>query len=66
MEKRLTVTDMRCEGCEATVAEALTSVPCVINVDVDHSTGSAIVDGSADTAALLEAVNDAGFEAPTA
>lgn len=63
MSIELAVHGMACEGCEQNVEEALKSVPGVTGARADRETDSATVDGEADTAALVEAVEDAGYEA---
>lgn len=61
---RLKVAGMTCGHCEKTVREALASVPGVSAVvKVDRSDEEALVQGTADPAALAEAVNARGFEA---
>ena len=56
---------MNCGGCEQRVRDALTTVSGVTAVSVDHSSGSATVEGSTDVAALVAAVEDAGYDAAT-
>jgi len=63
MSQILTVEGMSCGGCEERVRNALTAVSGVTSVSVDHSTGSATVEGSTDVAALVAAVEDAGYDA---
>ncbi|SDM18473.1 Copper chaperone CopZ [Halogranum gelatinilyticum] len=49
--------------CKRTVAEATEDVPGVTTVSVDRSAGTAAIDGDADVAVLVAAVEDAGYEA---
>lgn len=63
MTKRLTVDDMACTGCETTVEEALRDVPGVTGVEADHESGTVTVEGDADAADLVAAVDDAGYQA---
>ena len=61
----LEIGGMGCDGCVATVREALGKVPGVASVTVDLAGASAAVDGTAtlDPQALVAAVEDAGYEA---
>lgn len=52
-----------CDGCEASVVEALESVSGVEQAEADHENGTATVEGEADVAALVSAVDEAGYEA---
>ena len=63
MATTLTVEGMSCEHCEQTVAEALEGVAGVTGVSVDREGEQATVEGDADAAALVAAVEDAGYEA---
>jgi len=63
MSETITVEGMSCEHCEQTVEEALRGVDGVRGVSVDREAESATVEGDADTAALVDAVTDAGYEA---
>jgi copper chaperone len=63
MATKLTVTGMSCGGCEAAVEEALKGVAGVTDATADRETDSATVSGDAELAALLAAVEDAGYEA---
>lgn len=54
---------MTCGHCEASVKKALESVEGVKEVSVDREAGTASVVGSASPALLVEAVDDAGFDA---
>lgn len=63
MSQTITVEGMTCGHCEQSVEEALKSVEGVTNVTVDRESDVATVEGSADTNALVNAVNDAGYDA---
>lgn len=63
MAVTLTVEGMSCEGCEQTVEDALKIVDGVENVQADRTSNSATVKGDADTDALVNAVNEAGYTA---
>ena len=61
---KLRVTGMTCGHCENAVKKALGAVPGVDRVvDVSRERNEAIVEGSADTAALVAAVKEEGYEA---
>jgi len=62
----LTVTGMGCDGCVKTVRGALSTVPGVERAEVDLASGRAVVHGSAQAAALIAAIVDAGYDARTA
>jgi copper chaperone CopZ len=60
----LVVEGMGCEGCVAAVEKALRAVPGVRSVRVDLAAGRATVEQEgADPAALLRAVEKAGYDA---
>lgn len=56
-----TVAGMTCNGCVNKVTNAVTGVPGVEDVDVDVSTGTLEVIGSADDAAVRAAVAEVGY-----
>jgi copper chaperone CopZ len=56
-----TVAGMTCNGCVNKVTNAVTGVPGVEDVDVDVSTGTLEVIGSADDAAVRAAVAEIGY-----
>ena len=66
MAQHLAVEGMACDGCEENVKAALSDVAGVTNVDVDHTTDSASVEGDPDVDSLIEAVENAGYLATTA
>lgn len=62
----LRVLDMTCEGCEATVREALLAVPGVTRAEADRNAKRATAFGDvgpADLPRLLDAVTAAGYDA---
>ncbi|WP_226482077.1 CopZ family metallochaperone [Natrinema amylolyticum] len=63
MSQTITVEGMSCEHCEQTVEDALEDVAGVESVDVDRDAEQATVEGDAETADLVSAVNDAGYDA---
>jgi copper chaperone len=62
----LSVPDMSCGHCKATVESALGSVPQVGDVKVDLATRKVEVTGPAPAAALLQALDQAGYPASVA
>ena len=63
MGETSTVEGMSCGHCEATVEDALADVEGVTGAEAEHESGTVVVEGEADTDALLSAITDAGFEA---
>lgn len=63
MPKTIQVTGMSCGGCESAVENALSSVDGVENVEADHETDSVLIEGTAERTTLVQAVEDAGYEA---
>lgn len=63
MSTTLTVDGMSCEHCEQSVEEALEGVDGVTAAEADREAEQATVEGDADTAALIEAIEDAGYSA---
>lgn len=61
MARNLHVSDMSCEGCEASVANALRDVAGVESAEADHETGSVTVEGEADDDELRSAVEEASY-----
>lgn len=58
----LHVTGMTCQHCVKHVREALVKVTGVDDVAIDLASGKTDVAGSADRAALIQAVRDAGYD----
>lgn len=63
MTTTITVEGMSCGHCEQSVEEALRGVEGVTDVSADNEAGRATVEGDADTASLVRAVEDAGYSA---
>jgi copper chaperone len=63
---RLSIPDMSCGHCKATVTTALTSVPGVSAVTVDLEHRTAAVEGDAPLSGLLTALEKAGYPAQPA
>ena len=65
MQLRLKIDGMHCGGCSRSVQNVLSKVANVESASVDLATGQAIVTAAdtVDAAALIEAVEDAGFDA---
>lgn len=63
MPTTLTVEGMSCDHCEQRVEDALTDVEGVTDATADHERETATVEGDADAATLVAAVEDAGYEA---
>jgi copper chaperone CopZ len=65
---RLQVAGMGCDGCVSSVRQALEAVPGVISAQVDLQGAAAKVEAEASTepAALIAAVDAAGYEAAVA
>lgn len=62
----LSVPDMSCNHCKATVEAALGAVPHAGAVTVDLTTRKVEVEGTAPAAALIEALDKAGYPATLA
>lgn len=63
MALTITVTGMSCEHCEQTVTEALEDLDDVTEASVDREAEQATIEGDAEPDTLVEAVEDAGYEA---
>ncbi|MBQ6196665.1 MAG: heavy metal translocating P-type ATPase [Lachnospiraceae bacterium] len=61
--KQYTVSGMSCAACQAHVEKAVAAVPGVDSVAVSLLTNSMSVEGSAEDAAIIKAVEDAGYGA---
>ena len=60
------VPGISCGHCEAAITDELARVAGVAAVDVDIDAKLVRVDGTADHAAVIRAIDDAGYEAVTA
>jgi len=63
MTTTLTVEGMSCGHCEQTVEEALREVEGVTDATADHEAEQVTVDGDVEVAALVAAVEEAGYTA---
>jgi copper chaperone len=63
---KLKIEGMTCNHCVKSVTEALAKIPGVDIVDVSLTQKEAVVSGHADTAALVNAVADLGYEVQVA
>ena len=61
--EQYTVTGMSCAACQARVEKAVAKVPGVKSVSVSLLTNSMGVEGTADAASVVKAVEDAGYGA---
>ena len=61
--KQYNVTGMSCAACQARVEKAVSQVPGVTSCAVSLLTNSMGVEGTADPAAIIRAVEDAGYGA---
>lgn len=62
----LNISGMTCGHCVQAVAQALNAVPGVERAGVELDSGIAVVEGSPDVQALLDAVKEEGYEAHVA
>lgn len=62
MTKEYIVKGMNCPHCQAAVTKAIKGVAGVEEVEVDLSTGRAAVEGTHESAELIQAVRNAGFD----
>lgn len=60
---RLSILGMSCAGCVSAVEGALSSVEGVMDVNVNFADHSAVVDGNVNAKLLINAVQDAGYDA---
>jgi copper chaperone CopZ len=63
---QLAITGMKCAGCVANVDKALKAVAGVKSATVSLAENSASVTGDVPVAALIKAVEDAGYKASAA
>lgn len=62
----LSIPDMSCGHCKASVEAALAAIPCTSDILVDLATRQVTVGGAAPVAALLAALDAAGYPARVA
>jgi copper chaperone len=60
---KLKVDEMSCGHCAATVTKAVEGVSGVEKADIDLTKGEVTVTGNPDVAALIAAIDDAGYPA---
>mgnify|MGYP003291801149 FL=1 len=60
--KTISIEGMHCQHCVGAVTEALKAVAGVTSVTVDLEGKKAVVEGTADDAALKAAVEDMGYD----
>ena len=58
----LKVQGMSCGHCVSTITAAVTPLPGVSAVDVALAAGQVTVDGTPDSAAVIAAIEDAGYD----
>jgi Cu+-exporting ATPase len=63
LETRLSIAGMSCAGCVSAVEEALSQVPGVASAMVNLGERTAIVTGTKDAGALIQAIRNAGYDA---
>jgi copper chaperone len=63
MVQTIDVDGMSCGGCEQNVVEALEDVSGVSDASADHEAETATVEGDANDADLVAAIEDAGYDA---
>ncbi|MFY0989327.1 heavy metal translocating P-type ATPase [Halomonas sp. C05BenzN] len=61
--QRLSISGMTCASCVKSVQQALERTPGVVSAEVNFGTHTAQVRGSADAAALVDAIEDVGYGA---
>ncbi len=62
MEKVYKINGMMCNHCAGNVQKALNSVPGVESVRIELAEGAAYVTGVADSATIIKAIEEAGYE----
>ncbi len=62
-EIHLSVSGMKCGGCEAAARQAALEVPGVTDAHFNHAGSSGVVTGDADPQAVAAAVSAAGYPA---
>jgi copper chaperone len=62
-ETRYSVTGMKCGGCVAKATEAVAKLPGYESAEFDLKTGSAVVKGSVDPQAVVNALTQVGYPA---
>jgi len=63
---KLSIEGMTCQHCVNAVKTALTAIDGVTSADVSLDPGQALIEGQADTQALIDAVTEEGYSAQVA
>lgn len=63
MKKTFKITGMRCDHCRQRAQQAIAAVKGVTSANVQLSTGAATVEGDFSDEAVVEAVENAGYQA---
>lgn len=66
VETRYKVSGMKCGGCIAKAAEALSKLPGYVSAEFDLKSGSAVVKGGVDPQAAVNALTQVGYPAQVA
>lgn len=61
MARTLTVSDMKCTGCEETVVDALREVDGIEDARADHEDDTVAVEGDASEDAVKTAIEEADY-----
>jgi copper chaperone CopZ len=62
-ETHYTVSGMKCGGCVAKATEAVSKLPGFVEARFDLTTKSAVIKGSVEPQAVIQALNGAGYPA---
>ena len=63
VETRYKVSAMKCDGCIAKATEALSKLPGYVSADFDLKNGTAVVKGSVNPPAVVNALTKVGYPA---
>ena len=63
VKTRYKVSGMKCGGCVAKATEAVSKLPGYVSADFDLKSGSAMVKGSVDAQAVVNALTKVGYPA---
>jgi copper chaperone CopZ len=63
VETRYMVSGMKCGGCIAKATEALSKLPGYVSADFDLKNGTAVVKGSVNPQAVVNALTKVGYPA---
>lgn len=62
MSLRLDVEGMSCQHCVASITKAVEPLPGVTGVEVDLQAGAVTVSGDPDETAVVDAIEDCGYD----